>query len=79
MVGSVMVIMTAAAAAAAAAAADVEMLSSSALGNLAAARLRPDINETHAKRMWAECRSQVWKYAFAKLKAGVIHVLNFAF
>ena len=74
MVGSVMVIMTAAAAAAA----DVEMLSSSsALGKLAAARLRPDINETHAKRMWAECRSQVWKYAFAKLKAVVI--LNFAF
>ena len=32
----------------------VEMLScsSSALGKLAAARLRPDINETHAKRMW---------------------------
>ena len=74
MVGSVMVIMTAAAAADDD---DVEMLSSSALGNLAAARLRPDINETHAKRMWAECRSQVWKYAFAKLKAVVI--LNFAF
>ena len=63
MVGSVMVIMTAAAAADDD---DVEMLSSSALGKLAAVRLRPDINETHAKRMWSECRSQVWKYAFAK-------------